>query len=98
MNIDKLIDAYFFDGRLPLKGDITNTLNVKSKLFERKKIVPRVLDKIMGFIEKFYDGGGSLGSSTEKAANSSNYANAISGNAMMAVEESEEYMEKSPKQ
>ena len=34
---------------------MAKTLNVKPKLLERKKIVPRVLDKIIGFVEKFYD-------------------------------------------
>ena len=29
---------------------------MKPKLLERKKIVPRVLDKIVGFVDKFYDG------------------------------------------
>jgi len=41
--------------RIPLKDDVAKTLNFKPKLLERKKIVPRVLDKIVGFIDKFYD-------------------------------------------
>ena len=50
-----LIDTYLYDERKPLANDVAKTLNVKPKLLERKKIVPRVLDKIIGFVEKFYD-------------------------------------------
>jgi hypothetical protein len=50
----------------------------------------------MGFVEKFYDGGGSLGSGFGKTANSETYNNAISGNAMIAAEENEENSGKSP--
>jgi len=39
----------------PLKDDIANTLLVKPKLLDRKKIVPRVLDKVVEFVDKFYD-------------------------------------------
>ena len=45
---------YLYDERPPLSDDIANTLNVKPKLLERKKVVPRVLAKIIGFVEKFY--------------------------------------------
>jgi type I restriction enzyme R subunit len=51
----KIVDTYLYDQRQPLKDDIAKTLKTKPKLLERKTIVPRVLDKIMGFIEKFYD-------------------------------------------
>ena len=37
--VNKVIDTYLYDGRAPLKDDIANTLNVKPKLLERKKIV-----------------------------------------------------------
>ena len=96
--VNKVIDTYLYDGRAPLKDDIANTLNVKPKLLERKKIVPRVLDKIMGFVEKFYDGGVGMGTNSVKAANSQDYTSAISGNAMMAAENTEEYTGQSPKE
>jgi type I restriction enzyme R subunit len=51
----KIVDTYLYDQRQPLKDDIAKTLKTKPKLLERKTIVPRVLDKIMGFVEKFYD-------------------------------------------
>ena len=50
-----VIDTYLYDGRKPLNDDIAGTLQVKPKLLERKTIIPRVLDKIVGFVEKFYD-------------------------------------------
>ena len=37
------------------RDDIAKTLNVKPKLLERKKVVPRVLDKIMTFVDRFYN-------------------------------------------
>lgn len=53
--VKKVVDTYLYDERPPLGDDIANTLNVKPKLLERKKIVPRVLDKLMAFVEKFYE-------------------------------------------
>jgi type I restriction enzyme R subunit len=50
-----LIDTYLYDERKPLNDDIVKTLQVKPKLLERKAIVSRVLDKIMSFVDKFYD-------------------------------------------
>jgi len=35
--------------------DISKALQIKPKLLERKKIIPRVLNKIMEHIEKFYE-------------------------------------------
>ena len=50
-----IIDTYLYDGRKPLNDDIFKTLQIKPKLLERKKVIPRVLDKIVTFVEKFYD-------------------------------------------
>ncbi|MBD3829552.1 MAG: type I restriction endonuclease subunit R [Arcobacter sp.] len=58
LHSDKLkdvIDTYLYDGRKPLNDDVAGTLQVKPKLLERKTIIPRVLDKIVDFVEKFYD-------------------------------------------
>lgn len=52
--VKKVVDTYLYDERPPLGDDIANTLNVKPKLLERRKVVPRVLEKIMMFVEKFY--------------------------------------------
>ena len=53
--VRKVVDKYIYEQRVPLKDEIVKTLKVKPKLLERKKVVPRVLDKIVGFVEKFYD-------------------------------------------
>ncbi len=53
--VKKVVDTYLYDERLPLTDDIANTLNVKLKLFERKKVAKRVLDKIMTFVDRFYN-------------------------------------------
>ena len=53
--VRQVIDTYVYEERKPLKDDIANTLLVKPKLLERKKIVPRVLDKVVEFVDKFYD-------------------------------------------
>ena len=50
-----VIDTYIYDGRKPLDDDIAKTLQVKPKLLERNKILPRLLDKIIGFVETFYE-------------------------------------------
>ncbi len=53
--VRKVIETYIYDERKPLANDVAKTLKVKPKLLERKKIVPRVLDKIVKFVERFYD-------------------------------------------
>lgn len=53
--IKQVIDTYVYEERKPLKDDIAGTLLVKPKLLERKKIVPRVLEKVVEFVDKFYD-------------------------------------------
>lgn len=58
LHIDEVrhvIDTYIYDERIPLKNDIAKTLIVKPKLMEREEIIPRVLQKIVGFVEKFYE-------------------------------------------
>ena len=51
----KVVDTYIYEQRVPLKDDVAKTLNFQPKLLERRKIVPRVLDKIVKFVDKFYD-------------------------------------------
>jgi len=54
-HVREVIETYLYDGRKPLGDDIAKTLQTKPKLLERKKVIPRVLNKIIGFVEKFYD-------------------------------------------
>jgi len=53
--VKKVIDTYIYEERKPLANDVAKTLKTKPKLLERKKIVPRVLDKIIGFVDKFFE-------------------------------------------
>lgn len=53
--VTRVIDTYLYDGRKPLNEEIARTLQVKPKLLERKKVIPRILEEIVGFVEKFYD-------------------------------------------
>jgi len=53
--VKKVVDTYVYEERKPLKDDIAKTLLVKPKLLERKKIVPRVLQKVVEFVDTFYD-------------------------------------------
>jgi type I restriction enzyme R subunit len=50
-----VVETYLYDQRKPLNDDISNTLTNTYPLLERRKVVARVLEKIMGHIEKFYD-------------------------------------------
>lgn len=61
LSFDKLnsvIGDYIFTERKPLPDDIVNMLEVKPKILERKSVVQRVTDKILGFIETFINGMG----------------------------------------
>ena len=53
--VERVIGNYIYDERLPLKEEIAKTLRVKPKLLERRKIIPRVTDKILRYVEKFLD-------------------------------------------
>ena len=70
--VRKVVDKYIYEQRVPLKDEIVKTLKVKPKLLERQKIIPRVLGKIVEFVEKFYD---DLGTQSGTAINSAEYSN-----------------------
>ncbi len=53
--VKKVVDTYVYEERKPLKDNIAKTLLFKPKLLERKKIVPRVLQKVVEFVDTFYD-------------------------------------------
>lgn len=54
-NVIKIIDTYIYDERKPLNDDIYSALQNKPKLLERKKILPRVLNKLIDFVDRFYN-------------------------------------------
>jgi type I restriction enzyme R subunit len=53
--VQEVVETYLYEQRPPLKEDIVGTLSVKPKLLERKVVLPRVQDKLMGFVEQFYN-------------------------------------------
>ncbi len=55
VKVRAVVDKYIYEQRKPLKDEVAKTLNIKPRLLERKVIVPRVLDKIVDFVDKFYD-------------------------------------------
>ena len=52
VEMKKVINTYIYDGRKPLANDVANTLKIKPEFLERRKIVPRILDKIIDFVDK----------------------------------------------
>jgi len=53
--VRSVVEAYLYDQRKPLNDDISKTLTNIHPFLERRKVVARVLEKIMGHIEKFYE-------------------------------------------
>lgn len=53
--VQEVVETYLYEQRPPLKDDIAGTLSVKPKLLERKVVLPRVQDKLMDFVELFYN-------------------------------------------
>lgn len=52
---DKLVNHFNFSGQNPLRDDVVAALKVQPKILERRKIVNRVLERMIGFIRKFED-------------------------------------------
>jgi len=88
--VKKVVEVYLYDQRKPLADDIAKTLQVKPKLLERRKIIPRVLEKLMAFVEKFHDDG-----STAVATQPSSYEHAINNvdaELLSVAEKGDEYI------
>jgi len=54
--VKKVIDTYLYEQRKPLSTDVAKTLKTKHGLLKRKKIVSRVLEKIIDFVDTFFEG------------------------------------------
>jgi len=54
--LQKIIDNYLFSQQSIERDDVVESLKVKPKLLQRKKIALSVIDKIMNFVETFIDG------------------------------------------
>lgn len=57
---DKLVDHFNFSGQNPLRDDIVAALNVQPKILDRRKVVNRILERLIGFIRTFEDDFGDL--------------------------------------
>lgn len=57
---DKLVDHFNFSGQNPLRDDIVSALKVQPKILERRKVVNRVLERLVGFIRTFEDDFGEI--------------------------------------
>lgn len=57
---DKLVDHFNFSGQNPLRDDVVAALKVQPKILDRRKVVNRVLDRLIGFIRTFEDDLGEL--------------------------------------
>lgn len=52
---DRLIDHFNFSGQNPLRDDVVAALNIQPKILERRKVVNRILERLIGFIRTFED-------------------------------------------
>lgn len=51
----KIVETYLYDEQKPFSDAVFGALNVKPKLLERKKVISQALDKIMAYVERFYE-------------------------------------------
>lgn len=54
--LEKVIGDYIYTERTPMRDEVVELLIEKPKLLERKKVVSRVIEKIMLFVNTFIDG------------------------------------------
>lgn len=54
-DVDAMIAAYHFTQKAPLREAIVSALKVKPKILERKSLVQRIADRLMGLIATFDD-------------------------------------------
>jgi type I restriction enzyme R subunit len=54
--LEKVIGDYIYTERTPMRDEVVELLIEKPKLLARKKVVARVIEKIMDFVNTFIDG------------------------------------------
>ena len=55
--IEAIIEEYLFANQVPaIRDKVMKAMLKKESLLVRKKTIPRVIDKIMGFISTYIDG------------------------------------------
>lgn len=54
--LQSILSDYLFSDRKPLRDDVIKILEVKPKLLERKTIGERIIEKIVGYVDTFFNG------------------------------------------
>jgi type I restriction enzyme, R subunit len=54
--LESLVEEYIFSGRVPLSDSINAALQVKPGLKERRSVMERIKEKILGFVRMFEEG------------------------------------------
>lgn len=54
--LQTVIENYLYSEREPMRDEIVNTMKEKPKLLERGTKIERVLDKIVNYVQTFFDG------------------------------------------
>jgi type I restriction enzyme R subunit len=53
--VRKVVDTYIYEERIPLKDDVAKTMKGQMTYLQKRSVIPRVLEKIVKFVDKFYD-------------------------------------------
>ncbi len=89
--VRKVVDKYIYEQRKPMSEDISKTLKGNYTYLKRRKVIPKVLERIVGFVEKFYDGLGT--SSNDEIEYTNNVDYAVSSEILIAAEPKPSYGE-----
>ena len=55
-NVKDLVERMIFSNQEPLREDIVATMEKPPSVLQRKKVIPRLAEKLKGFVNTFYDG------------------------------------------
>jgi len=54
--LQSVIENYLYNEREPMRDEVVNTMKEKPKLLERATKIERILDKIVNYVQTFFDG------------------------------------------
>ena len=55
-NVKELVERMIFNNQEPLREDIVATMEKPPSVLQRKKVIPRLAEKLKGFVNTFYGG------------------------------------------
>jgi len=55
-NLKELVERMIFSNQEPLREDIVATMEKPPSVLQRKKVIPRIAERLKGFVNTFYDG------------------------------------------